>query len=168
MRTQTGFHRAARLGMAALVSGLAACGSKPMDGIGPPDTDLRGPIAVAVTDNVIQVPEGAASVPAGKPGVIKWTFAKGTSGYVFPGAASAPAPGIVFKLSSAAPPQGCANAPDPNDVMHNCKASADGSEFQCNAKKMTAGDCCAYTVTVVPKDPSAPAPTPLDPWIRSQ
>src|SRR5574340_933035 len=67
MRTQTEFHRVAWVGIAALAAGLAACGSRPKDGIGPSDTDLRDPIEVVVTNNVIQVPENVASVPAGQP-----------------------------------------------------------------------------------------------------
>jgi hypothetical protein len=157
------------LGMAALLASLQACGSPSTEGVGPTSggNPFDKTIEVVVSANVISVPESTANVPAGQPGVVKWKFASGTSGYRFP-AASSTAPGIVFKRSAAAPPQGCMNAPDPATIFHNCDAKQGGSEFHCNAKKSNAGDCYAYTVTVVPANSGAPVPPPLDPWIRSQ
>lgn len=122
-------------------------------------------VQVSVQSGAIQ-PISLVGVPASQPGVIKWVFASSSTGYIFPDSSTS-APGIVFKIASA--PPGCAATPDPGTVFHNCGSKANGTRYQCNVKQGNAGNCFAYTVTVVPATGSiAPAVPSLDPWVRQE
>ncbi len=129
-------------------------------------------VNVDVQNNVIVVSPDPVPVTAGQPGVIKWSLsASASAAYAFPDK-NAAAPGIAFAPKAASAPTACSGKINPtgsSPAFHNCDAKQQGAAFHCNALPGKAGDCYSYTVTLVPAPASsAPALTPLDPWVKNE
>ena len=153
--------------LVALVT-VVACSKLDQDHGGAGDPGVAG--CGAPKTIYVVASASAASVPSSPDhvcfanGVIKWQFASGTTGWVFP------ANGIAFK--TATPYPGCTSYPDPSSASFPITCSGpkqNGAEFHCNKNgPPDKGACYSYTVTVAPAPGNpASAPPPLDPWIQS-
>ena len=160
-------HVACLLAVLAAGTFLVSCGNQAVS----KDSPYEQPVKVIVKNGTIQ-DISLTSVQASQPGVIKWMFDPSSeTGYIFPDSSSS-APGIAFKIASvASAPSGsqCTGTPDPGTVIHNCGSKLNGAEYHCNVKKGNAGNCFAYTATVVPAPGSSASAVPsLDPWVKQQ